>query len=75
VVQDLGFPVSSAKSASGKPLYVSARNGEEIGRENHEVAVVPDMESAAFAGSVGERDAAARVEGSWLWGPTCRHEK
>jgi hypothetical protein len=58
-VQDLGFLVSSAKSASGKPLYVSARNGEEIGRENREVAVVPGMESTAFAASVGETDAAA----------------
>jgi hypothetical protein len=53
--------VSSVKSAPGNSPSVSARNEGEIGRENREVSVISDMESAAFAASVVGEDEAARV--------------
>jgi hypothetical protein len=58
--------VSSVKSAPGNSPSVSARNGGEIGRENREVSVISDMESAAFAASVAGGDEAARAEGMEL---------
>ena len=63
VVKNPGFPVSSVKSAPGNSPSVSARNEGEIGRENREVSVISDMESAAFAASVAGGDEAARAEG------------